>query len=277
MEIHQADVNDYRSIYNDIVPRYPELRGRVAVVTGSSRGIGKGIAARLAREGMKVVINSRNPADVERTTGELCALGAEALAAPADLSSTAGVDALFDRTLSAYGAIHLLVNNAAIKRREHFFEVSENLLDQHLAANIRGPYLCAHRAAEIMRAGEGGSIVHISSIGGIRAHWRGLPYDVTKGAINAMTQAMAIELAEHGIRVNGIAPGPIITRGAYPPTRPGIEHAVERVPVLRYGHPLDIGAAVAYLASDDASFIIGQMIVVDGGVLAQLTPRNTPV
>ncbi len=277
MEFRQTDINDYRAIYHTIAPRYPELQGRVAVVTGSSRGIGKGIAVRLAREGMKVVINSRTSADAERTTDELRELGAEAHATPADLSTTAGVEVLFERTLSAYGTVHLLVNNAAIKRREHFFEVSEDLLDQHLSANIRGPYLCAHRAAEIMRAGERGGIVHISSIGGMRAHWRGLPYDVTKGAINAMTQAMAIELAEHGIRVNGIAPGPIITRGPYPPTRPGIERAVERVPALRYGHPLDIGAAVAYLASDDASFVIGQMIVVDGGVLAQLTPRNTPV
>jgi len=277
MKIQQADVNDYRAIYNDIVPRYPELGGRVAVITGSSRGIGKGIAARLAREGMKVVINSRTPEDVERTASELRELGADAVPAPADLSDTAGVNALFQQVLRAYGTVDLLVNNAAIKRREHFFQVDEELLDQHLAANIRGPYLCAQRTAEIMRGGEGGSIVHISSIGGIRAHWRGLPYDVAKGAINAMTQAMAIELAEHGIRVNGIAPGPIITRGPYPPIRPGIEQAVERVPLRCYGHPLDIGAAVAYLASDDARFIVGQMIVVDGGVLAQVTPRNTPV
>ncbi|HUT20633.1 MAG TPA: SDR family oxidoreductase [Anaerolineae bacterium] len=277
MEIHQADINDYRPIYNDITPRHPELRGRVAVVTGSSRGIGKGIAARLAREGMKVVINSRTPDDVQRAAAELRELGAEAIAAPADLSDTAGVDALFEQTLRAYGTVHLLVNNAAIKRREPFFEVSENLLDQHLAANIRGPYLCAQRAAAIMRDGEGGSIVHISSIGGMRAHWRGLPYDVAKGAINAMTQAMAIELAEYGIRVNGVAPGPIVTRGPFPPAWPGAERAVERVPMRRYGHPLDIGAAVAYLASDDASYITGEMIVVDGGVLAQLTPRDTPV
>jgi len=277
MEIRQADVNDYHTIYNHITPRYPELRDRVAVITGSSRGIGKGIAARLAREGMKVVINSRTPDDVQQAAAELRELSAEALAAPADLSNTVGVDALFERALSAYGTVHLLVNNAAIKHREHFFQVSEDLLDQHLAANIRGPYLCAQRAAEIMRDGDGGSIVHISSIGGMRAHWRGLPYDVTKGAVNAMTQTMAIELAEYRIRVNGVAPGPIVTRGPFPPVRPGAERAVERVPMRRYGHPLDIGAAVAYLASDDASYITGQMIVVDGGVLAQLTPRNTPV
>jgi 3-oxoacyl-[acyl-carrier protein] reductase len=277
MEIRQADVNDYRTIYNDITPRHPELRGRVAVITGSSRGIGKGIAVRLAREGMKVVINSRTPTDIQQAAAELRELGAEALAAPADLSDTAGVDALFGQALSTYGAVHLLVNNAATKHRKHFFGVDEDLLDQHLAANIRGPYLCAQRAAAIMRDGEGGSIVHISSIGGMRAHWRGLPYDVTKGAINAMTQAMAIELAEYGIRVNGIAPGPIITRGSFPPARPGAERRVERVPMRRYGHPLDIGAAVAYLASDDASFVTGEMIVVDGGVLAQLTPRDMPV
>ena len=267
---------DYKRLYGEIVPRYPELRGKVAVITGSSRGIGKGIAVRLAREGMGVVINSRSADDVEATTSELRQLGAQALSVPADIGTTAGVIGLFDHVLRAFGRVDLLVNNAAILRRGHMFEVDETLLDQHLDVNIRGTYLCAQRAAEIMRE-TGGGIVNISSIGSLRAHWRGLPYDVTKGAINAMTQAMAIELAEHGIRVNGIAPGPIITRGPFPPTHPRALEAVRRVPLSRFGHPLDIAATVAFLASDEASYITGQVIVVDGGILAQLTPRGQPI
>jgi 3-oxoacyl-[acyl-carrier protein] reductase len=249
----------------------------VAIVTGSSRGIGKGIAMRLAKEGMHVVINARTPETVQATTEALCALGASALAVPADLGSSDGVNDLFDKTRQAFGTVDLLVNNAAILTRKHFFEVDETLLDQELAANIRGPYLCAYRAAEMMKEKKSGTIIHISSIGGLRAHWRGLPYDVTKGAINAMTQAMALELADHGIRVNGIAPGPILTErwlarmSAFP------DNVVDRVPLRRFGTPLDIGAAVAFLASPDASYITGQMIVVDGGVVTQLSPRGQPI
>ena len=139
------------SLYESIHPRYPELSGQVAIVTGSSRGIGKGIAIRLAREGMKVVINSRTPEAVEATAAELCELGAEALAVPADVGRTEDVNRLFEETLRAFGSVGLLVNNAANLRRLHFFEVDESLLDDELASNIRGPYMCSYRAAEVMR------------------------------------------------------------------------------------------------------------------------------
>lgn len=268
---------DTAALFASIQPRYPEFIGRVAIVTGSSRGIGKGIAIRLAREGMRVVINSRTPEMVEATTAELRAVGAEALGVPADLGHTAGVERLFEETMRVYGRLDLLVNNAADLRRVHFFEVDEALLDHQLATNIRGPYLCAYRAAEIMREAGGGNIIHISSVGGLRAHWQGLPYDVTKGALDAMTRAMALELAEYGIRVNCVAPGPIYTRDPYPPTHPYALEVAGRIPLRRYGHPLEIGAAVAFLASSDASFITGQILYVDGGAVAQLTPPGQPI
>jgi NAD(P)-dependent dehydrogenase (short-subunit alcohol dehydrogenase family) len=199
------------SLYESIRPRYPELAGQVAIVTGSSRGIGKGIAIRLVREGMKVVINSRTPEAVAATTAELREVGAEALAVPADVGRTEDVNRLFEETLRAFGTVDLLVNNAANLRRHHFFKVDEALLDDELASNVRGPYICSHRAAEVMREAGHGNIVHISSVGGLRAHWQGLPYDLTKGAIDAMTRAMALELAAYGVRVNAIAPGAIYT------------------------------------------------------------------
>ena len=268
---------DTRSLYESIHPRYPELAGKVAIVTGSSRGIGKGIAIRLAREGMRVVINGRNPGTVDATAAEISALGREVLAAAGDVGQAKDIDRLFALTRQVFGTVDVLVNNAADLRRVSFFEVDEALLDTHLATNIRGPYLCAHRAAEMMRETGGGNIIHISSVGGLRAHWRGLPYDVTKGALDAMTRAMALELAEYGIRVNAVAPGATRTERTPPPDDPRIQAVARRIPIPRYGLSLDIGAAVAFLASPEASYITGQVIYVDGGLTAQLSTREQPV
>ena len=265
------------SLYESIQPRYPELRGQVAIITGSSRGIGKGVALRLAREGMRVVINGRNPETVAATAKALCELGAEVLAIAGDLSHPQEVNRLFQETLSTFGTVDLLVNNAADLRRVHFFEVDETLLDHQLASNIKGPYLCAYRAAEVMRQAGRGNIVHISSVGGIRAHWQGLPYDVTKGAIDAMTRAMALELAIYGIRVNAVAPGAIRTEHTAPAEHPTIQAVAQRIPLGRLGLPLEIGAVVAFLASPDASYITGQVLYVDGGITAQLSPPGQPI
>jgi NAD(P)-dependent dehydrogenase (short-subunit alcohol dehydrogenase family) len=261
--------------------RYPEFKGQVAVVTGSSRGIGKGIARRLALEGMRVVITGLDPAEVAATTAEFHRLGAAALAVPGDLGQTETVDRLFEMTLAAYGRLDLLVNNAANLKRFHFFEVDEKLLDDQLASNIRGPYLCSYRAAEIMRAAaKGGNIINISSVGGLRSHWWGLPYDMTKGALDAMTRTMALELSEFGIRVNAIAPGAIRTGQKSPPaSNPAIaiNEITRRVPLARFGTPQDIASAVAFLASPEASYITGQIIYVDGGLVAQLSPRGQDI
>ena len=269
-------MTDTRLLYESIQPRYPELAGQVAIVTGSSRGIGKGIALRLAREGMKVVINGRTPDKVAATATELRELEAEVLAAPGDMGRTEDIDRLFEQTRQTYGTVDLLVNNAADLRRVHFFEVDEALLDYQLAANVRGPYLCAHRAAEVMRQAGQGNIIHISSVGGLRAHWRGLPYDVTKGALDAMTRAMALELADYGIRVNAVAPGATLTERTAPPDDPRIQEISRRIPLGRFGLPLEIGAAVAFLASLEASYITGQVIYVDGGLTIQLGTREQP-
>ena len=125
--------------------------------------------------------------------------------------------------------------------------------------------------------GTRGSIIHISSVGGLRAHWRALPYDMTKGAIDAMTRAMANELAAFGIRVNAIGPGAIDTGWVKRASNEGIDALVERIPLLRVGTPQDIASTVAFLASDDASYITGQVLYVDGGITMQLSPKNAPL
>jgi glucose 1-dehydrogenase len=269
---------DSKAQFEAIRPRYEELRGKVALVTGSSRGIGKGIALRLGREGMKVVITSSVAKDVEQTAAEFEALGIELLALTADLSVPAEVRRLIDATVSAFGSIDLLINNAADLRRKHLFEVNEELLDAQLAINIKAPYLAGQYAAEVMREhGAGGSIIHISSVGGLRAHWRALPYDMTKGAIDALTRAMANELAPFGIRVNAIGPGAIDTGWVKRAGDAAAAALVERIPLLRVGTPQDIASTVAFLASDEASYITGQVIYVDGGITMQLSPKNAPL
>lgn len=151
------------------------------------------------------------------------------------------------------------------------------MLDQQMAVNVKGPYMCANRAAEVMRASRRGNIIHISSVGGLRAHWEGLPYDVTKGAIDAMTRAMALELAMYGIRVNAVAPGPIHTEWTASRPDPETQAVAERVQLGRFGFPLEIGSVVVFLASPDASYITGQIIYVHGGVTSQLSPPGQPI
>lgn len=264
--------------FEAIRPRYAELNGGVAIVTGSSRGIGKGIALRLAREGMKVVITSNVAEEVERCAHEFEALGVELLALTADLGDSNEVRRVIDATVAAFGGVNLLVNNAADLRRRHVFDVDEALLDDQIAVNIKAPYLAAQYAAAVMRErNTRGNIIHISSVGGLRAHWRALPYDMTKGALDALTRAMANELAPFGIRVNAIGPGAIDNGWMQRASAEAVAALVERIPLLRTGTPQDIAATVAFLASDDASYITGQVIYVDGGITMQLSPNNAPL
>ncbi len=270
-------MSDPRSEYEALPARYPELAGRVAIVTGSTRDIGKGIAARLAREGMRVVINSRTPEAVAATSEEFASYGAEVLPIVADIGKDADIERLFAETLARWGAVDLLVNNAADLRRKRALDGAEDLLTEQLATNVRGPILCTHRAAEAMRARGGGSIVNISTVGAARAHYRGMPYDAMKGAMDAMTRAMALDLAEFGVRVNCVAPGPIRDRREYECSEAERQALRDRLPLGCYGLPSDVAAVVAFLASPDSFYMTGQILYVDGGLTAQLTPRDAPI
>jgi len=263
------------TLYRSTNPHYPELKGQVAVVTGAAQGIGQGIAMRLAREEMRVVLADKDPEELALTTSSLRQLGATVLDFLGDLSQSDAIQQLFEQTLNTFKTVHLLVNNAADIQRRRLLEEHEPLLDHQLATNIRGPYLCSYQAAKWMQANGGGNIIHISSVGALRAHEMGLPYDVTKGAMNAMTRAMAIDLGEYNIRVNAIAPGVTYTYRWPAADHPSVQNVVGRIPLRRFGTVSDIGALAAFLASTEASYITGQIIYVDGGITAQLSPPGS--
>ncbi len=264
---------DLKIAFGSIAPRYAELSGKVAVVTGAAKGIGQGIALRLAREGMRVVAADIDAQALATTVNSLRDLGATVLAYHGNLSQADEIARVFERTLETFGTVDLLVNNAANLERRSLLDEHDALLELQLATNIRGPYLCSQKAAAIMGPAGGGSIVHISSVGALRAHHRGLPYDVTKGAINAMTRAMAIDLARYGIRVNAIGPGATHTyRTEASADASSYQAVVKRIPLQRFGTVSDISAMVAFRASAEASYVTGQVIYVDGGITAQLSP-----
>jgi NAD(P)-dependent dehydrogenase (short-subunit alcohol dehydrogenase family) len=240
------------------------------IVTGAGHGIGRAVAERFAAEGARVAVN-----DVSETRAQeaAAAIGESAIAVPADVSSKAAVDAMFERVLAAFGTVDILVNNAGLITAErHFLEGDEQWWDTVLGVNLKGAFLCSHRAAHIMARAGSGVILSMSSGGATRAHRGNVAYDASKGGIEAMTRAMALDLAPYGIRVNAIVPGVIRT---YDLTD---ENAIERgkvVPLGRMGLPEDLAGPTVFLASEDARYITGACLVVDGGVLAQ--QRSTPV
>lgn len=248
------------------------LVGKVAVVTGSSRGIGRGIAERLAAEGARVVINGRHPETVEPVARDLRAAGAETIAITADVGIREQVDRLFAETVAVFGGVDILVNNAALTgQMAHFLELDEHHWDTALRTNLKSVYLCSHRAANLMVDQERpGSIISISSFSGARAHRCLAAYDASKGGLEAFTRAIAVDLAPFAIRANVVGPGAIHTETH---DRRGLEAARQRaatIPLGRAGFPVDIAGAVAFLASADAGYITGQALYVDGGMLAQL-------
>ena len=247
--------------------------GKVVVVTGSTRRIGKGIAKRFAREGARVVINGARSADlVQQVVAEIESKGGRAIGVQADVSQAEDVKRLFDEALESYGAVDILVNNAGlVGTRGHFPDTDEPKWDSILGVNLKGVIMCAHRAANIMRdQGHGGVIINISSVGAPRGHLDNAVYDSTKGAIESFTRSVSLDLARYGIRVNCIGPGATADVDEDGKPRP-----MDWLPIPRAGTPADIAGAAAFLASEDASYITGQILYVDGGMLAQLnTPRR---
>src|SRR6204780_2895663 len=243
---------------------------RVIIVTGAGHGIGRAVAERFAVEGAHVVVNDVEAARAPEGAGRL---GDNALAFAADVSRKSDVEALFDQTLARFGRLDVLVNNAGnIHAARHFLEGDEEWWDHLLDVNLKGSFLCAHRAAHHMVRHGGGVILNMSSGGATRAHRGNVAYDASKGGIEAMTRAMALVLAPYGVRVNAVVPGLIRTYDLDDAL------AAERgrgVPMGRLGDAEELAGPTGFLATEAARYIPGACLVVDGGVLVQ--QRSTPL
>jgi NAD(P)-dependent dehydrogenase (short-subunit alcohol dehydrogenase family) len=259
-----------------------QLKGKIALVTGAARGIGRGIALTLAGEGAQVAVNYVNRADAaEEVVRTIREAGSEALAIQADVGRHEDVERLVAATLERFGRIDILVNNAGIVSRRPILEVPLEEWDRVVHTNFYGCFYCSRLVGQhIVARGSGGKIINISSIHGRVAKAAMGPYCATKAAIDMFSKQLAVELAPHRINVNVVASGTITTDiniPLYKSTRPEDialrEAMLKRVPWGIIGEPEDIGRAVAFLASDAARYITGAVLYVDGGYVADGTPR----
>lgn len=243
------------------------LKDKVAIITGSARGIGKATAQLFAREGAKVVITDINEDAVKETVAEIKAAGADALGFKVDVSKREQVDEMVAAVKAAWGRIDILVNNAGITADAMFRKMTEEQFDKVININLKGVYNCAKAVLETMIEQESGVILNASSIVGIYGNVGQTNYAASKWGVIGMTKTWAKELGRKGIRVNAVAPGFIMTPMTEAMPENILDMMKEKTPLQRLGKPEDIANAYLFLASDEASFITGAVLSVDGGLV----------
>lgn len=244
------------------------LKNKVAIVTGAARGIGKAIAQRFLQEGAAVAINDVNLERAEEIVHEAKSKGKKALSVKADVSNEKEVEEMVNRVYSNFARIDILVNNAGIIKRGSTEDHSYEDWDRVIAVNLRGTYNCLKAVIPIMKKQGCGKIVNVSSIAGKVGDIASAPsYGSSKGAINTLTKSMARELAEYGICVNAVAPHAIETEMSAEWSQEKRRQLMSQIPLKRLGRPEEVAAAVLFLASDEASFITGEILDVNGGYL----------
>jgi NAD(P)-dependent dehydrogenase (short-subunit alcohol dehydrogenase family) len=244
------------------------LAGKVALVTGAGRGIGRAIAVRLARDGARLVLVDRNNSDGEETLRLVLQAGADARFAGIDITDRTQVRNTVDEAIEAFGAIDILVNNAGIGKPTAFLDIEDTDWNAMMSVNLGGLFIVSQEVARTMVERRQGRIINMGSLAAHTANDNQAAYAASKGAVVALTRVMAFELGRQGINVNAISPGPINTELAASMLTPEARRAREdRIPQGRLGEPDDIAGAVAFLASADAAYINGTVLVVDGGLL----------
>jgi glucose 1-dehydrogenase len=251
-------------------PKSQRLRGKTALITGSSRGIGRGIAQRFASEGANVAINYIGSVEAaEETLAEVTAAGARGTLLHADVSSAAAVTKLVEDAVAEFGEIDILVNNAGVETHAPFWDVTEADYDKVMNVNVRGTFFGSQALVRHLRAtGRSGRIINISSVHEEQAFPNFAAYCASKGAIRMLARSLAVELGPLGITINNIAPGAIET----PINRALLNDPVKlssllgQIPLGRLGQPADVAGLAVFLASDDASYVTGATFGVDGGL-----------
>lgn len=244
-----------------------KFEGKTAVVTGGSRGIGRAVCLELAAGGANVVLcYAGNEAAAQETAQAVEAMGAKALAVRCDVSDAVQVDVLVKSAVEAFGRIDILVNNAGITRDNLLMRMSEADFDAVVAANLKGAFLCMKAASRLMLKQRYGRIVNLSSVVGLRGNAGQVNYAASKAGVIGMTKSLAKELASRGVTVNAVAPGFIETDMTAALSEAARSAAQGSIPMGRLGGPEDVARAVGFLASDDAAYVTGQVLAVDGGM-----------
>jgi glucose 1-dehydrogenase len=252
-------------------PGQGRLAGKTALVTGSTRGLGRTMAEWLAREGANIIVSGREAGAVGESVEAIRALGVDAFGVTADLALVADAHRLAEEALTRARRLDVLVNNAGMSVRGHFWEVSDADWEYQVNVNYRSPFILAqHAARQMIGRGIRGRIVNISTIGAHGCHKDAAVYDSAKGAVEAMTRNMAFELAPHGIGVNCVIPGAISERPGAEENRERWAHYARNIPLGRVGRAEDIAAAVLFFCLPESEFTTGQSLLVDGGHHAYL-------
>jgi len=244
-----------------------DFTGKVALITGSGRGIGKAIAQKLAEAGATVVINDVSDA-AEATAQEIKTAGKPSLFIKANVSSSADVNPMIEKIVEAYGKLDILVNNAGISRDQITMRMTDEEWDAVINVNLKSVFVCTRAALKYMMKQRYGRIVNISSISGIVGNPGQVNYSAAKAGIIGLTRTVAKEMASRGINVNAVCPGFIETEMTQKIPEKVKEGFSQRIPLGHFGSPRDIAEAVAFLASDEAGYITGQFLCVDGGMIA---------
>jgi len=247
------------------------LGEKVCLITGGAQGIGEACARLFLEQGAKVVIVDIHNERGQSLASQLQQQGHEILFIASDIGNKVEVDAVIKQVIAQHGRLDVLVSNAGIFKAAPFLEVSESDFDEVLRVNLKGAFLMGQAAARVMKDQGGGAIVHMSSVNGVLAIPEIASYNVSKGGLNQLTRAMALALADDGIRVNAVAPGTIATELASKAVLTSEEarnKILGRTPMKRLGDPSEVAHVVAFLASDAASYMTGEVITVDGGRMA---------